>query len=139
MRGAGHNHDDQDMQDSASVCVHPDTISGTHDVNNVLKKLEVQETSIQESKPNDGGSSLRGLADINTNPGCVQKSVKGGLGGVVYTRTHESKNVVKNICVSDKLGGWWVSWVDRCTQGIMKAKRIDCWRDVLGDELQQES
>ena len=75
------------MQDSASVCVHPDTISGTHDVNNVLKKLEVQETSIQESKPNDGGSSLRGLADINTNPGCVQKSVKGGLGGVVYTRT----------------------------------------------------
>ena len=127
------------MQDSASVCVHPDTISGTHDVNNVLKKLEVQETSIQESKPNDGGSSLRGLADINTNPGCVQKSVKGGLGGVVYTRTHESKNVVKNICVPDKLGGWWVSWVDRCTQGIMKAKRIDCWRDVLGDELQQES
>ena len=93
------------MQDSASVCVHPDTISGTHDVNNVLKKLEVQETSIQESKPNDGGSSLRGLADINTNPGCVQKSVKGGLGGVVYTRTHESKNVVKNICVPDKLGG----------------------------------
>ena len=127
------------MQDSASVCVHPDTISGTHDVNNVLKKLEVQETSIQESKPNDGGSSLRGLADINTNPGCVQKSVKGGLGGVVYTRTHESKNVVKNICVPDKPGGWWVSWVDRCTQGIMKAKRIDCWRDVLGDELQQES
>ena len=127
------------MQDSASVCVHPNTISGTHDVNNVLKKLEVQETSIQESKPNDGGSSLRGLADINTNPGCVQKSVKGGLGGVVYTRTHERKNVVKNICVSDKLGGWWVSWVDRCTQGIMKAKRIDCWRDVLGDELQQES
>ena len=59
------------MQDSASVCVHPDTISGTHDVNNVLKKLEVQETSIQESKPNDGG--LRGLADINTNPGSLQK------------------------------------------------------------------
>ena len=58
------------MQDSASVCVHPDTISGTHDVNNVLKKLEVQETSIQESKPNDGGSSLRGLAVINTNAGC---------------------------------------------------------------------
>ena len=127
------------MQDSASVCVHPDTISRVHDVNNVLKKLEVQETSIQESKPNDGGSSLRGLADINTNPGCVQKSVKGGLGGVVYTRTHESENVVKNICVPDKLGGWWVIWADRCTQGIMKAKRIDCWRDVLGDELQQES
>ena len=65
--------------------------------------------------------------------------MKGGLGGVEYTRTHESKNVVKNICVSDKLDGWWVSWVDRCTQGIMKAKRIDCWRDALGDELQQES
>ena len=108
-------------------------------MNNVLKKLEVQETSIQESKPNDGGSALRGLAFINTNPGCVQKSLKEGLGGVVYTRTHESKNVVKNICMSDKLGGWWVSWVDRCMQGIMKAKRINCWRDVLGDELQQES
>ena len=131
------------MQDSASVCVHPDTISGTHDVNNVLKKLEVQETSIQESKPNDGGSSLRGLADINTNPGCVQKSVKGGLGGVVYTRTHESKNVVKNICVPDKLGGSVGKLGGSLYTGNHESKnvvgRIDCWRDVLGDELQQES
>ena len=69
--------------------------------------------------------------------------MKGGLGGVVYTRTHESENVVKNICVPDKLGGSVGKLGGSLYTGNHESKnvvgRIECWRDVLGDELQQES
>ena len=57
--GLRHDHYDQDVQDSASVYVHPDTISGTHSVKNMMKQVKVHEISTWESKPNDGESSLK--------------------------------------------------------------------------------
>ena len=62
------NHDDQYVQDSAYVSVHPDTISGTHSVKNMLKPVRE--------------SLLKGSVVMNSKPDCVKKTGSGGPGSV---------------------------------------------------------
>ena len=67
--GPGHYHDDQDIEDSASVCVQPDTITGTH----------AGESSIKSSADMYYSKIIAGVLNMKNTNQSLNKSLQTSL------------------------------------------------------------